>query len=203
MGCGSFTAAASHRLTPSVGNLEDAQAMPMMPPSSQNPVRRASASGRRSVLGIFAVGAGAALASHSRAASAPTLTIGYVHWQHNVDTISYMLFQPAPDNGRAGAEVAIVDNNTTSRFMNQNFARETIEVRMDDNPVAALETLMAKGIRFVITDRPAADVLQLADAAARHGVTIFNAGAHDDVGFWPRSGFAVAAAGLSAPAHRA
>jgi hypothetical protein len=75
--------------------------------------------------------------------------------------------------------------------MKQNFALETIEVRMDDNPVAALKTLMAKGIRFVITDRPAADVLQLADAAVPHGGTIFNAGAHDALredGFWPRSG---------------
>jgi ABC transporter substrate binding protein (PQQ-dependent alcohol dehydrogenase system) len=153
--------------------------MPMMPRPFEDSVRPASAPGRRSVLGIFAATAGTALAARSRAAAVPTLTIGYVHWQHSVDTISYV-FQWAADNGRAGAEVAIVDINTTGRFMNQTFALETIEVRAGDDPVAAVKTLMAKGIRFLITDSPAADVLKLADAAAPHGMTIFNAGAHDD-----------------------
>jgi ABC transporter substrate binding protein (PQQ-dependent alcohol dehydrogenase system) len=159
--------------------------MLMTPPHSNDAAVRRSAPGRRSVLGIFAAAAGTVFASRTRAAptsaaaSAPTLTIGYLHWQHSVETISYV-FQPAPDNGRAGAEVAIVDNNTTGRFMNQNFALEAIEVRTDADALAALKTLVAKGIRFVITDHPAAVVLKLADAAAPQGVTVFNAGAHDD-----------------------
>jgi ABC transporter substrate binding protein (PQQ-dependent alcohol dehydrogenase system) len=140
--------------------------------------------GRRAVLGAFAaaVGTGVArtvAAQPTQAATAPTLTIGYVHWLHDVETIS-LIFTPAPNNGRAGAEVAIGDNNTTGRFMQQNFALEAVEVRTEENPVAALNTLIGKGIRLVITDRPAPDVLKLADAGASHGVTIFNAGAPDD-----------------------
>lgn len=118
--------------------------------------------------------------SQPAAATPPnTLRIGYVHWLHHVDTIS-LLFRPALNNGRAGAEVGIQDNNTTGRFLQQNFSLDTIEVRTEGDPVAAIRALIAKGIRFVITDRPAADVVKLADAAAPHNVTIFNAGAPDD-----------------------
>lgn len=178
MGRGSFTTAADHRVTPSVENRRTS--------SDANDVvasrgfRQAGiGSRRRSVLGIFAVAAGTALASRSRAAFEPRLTIGYVHWQSSVYTIS-CVFQPASGNGRAGAEVAIVDNNTIDGFMNQNFNLETIEVRTGDDPAAGLKTLIAKGIGFVVTDDPAADAPKLADAAAPHAVTIFNAGAHDD-----------------------
>lgn len=137
------------------------------------------APGRRTLLGAFATVIGSGLTRSVHAATTPTLTIGYVHWLHSVDTIS-LLFTPPPDNGRAGAEVAIGDNNTTGRFLNQNFALAPIDVRTKDDPVAALNTLIAKGARLVLTDRPAADVLKLADAAAPHGVTIFNVGAAED-----------------------
>ena len=109
----------------------------------------------------------------------PTLMIGYIHWLHDVETIS-LIFTPAANNGRAGAEVGVADNNTTGRFLQQNFALQTMEVRTEQDPVAALDTMIGKGIRLVVTDRPAADVLKLADAGAPHGVTIFNAGAPDD-----------------------
>ncbi len=140
--------------------------------------------GRRAVLGAFAVAVGSGLARPAAAqgapaGSTPTVTIGYVHWQRGVETIS-LIFTPAPDNGRAGAEVGIADNNTTGHFLNQNFSLATVEVPTNDDPVAALDTLIARGIRLVVTDRPAADVLRLAEAGAAHGVTIFNAGAAED-----------------------
>jgi ABC transporter substrate binding protein (PQQ-dependent alcohol dehydrogenase system) len=135
--------------------------------------------GRRAVIGALAAAAGAGLTRPLLAADAPTLNIGYVHWLHTEQTIS-LIFTPAADDGRAGAEVAIDDNNTTGRFLNQNFSLAPIEVRTSEDPVAALDTLIAKGIRLVLTDRPAADVLKLADAAAPHGATIFNVGAAED-----------------------
>jgi len=153
--------------------------------------------GRRAVLGAFAGAVGTGLmrpvattpdqpptvapAPPPQAATptAATLSIGYLHWLHSVETIS-LVFTPAADNGRAGAEVGIDDNNTTGRFLNQNFTLEVAEVRTNDDPGAALDKLIAKGIRLVVTDRRAADVLRLADAGAPHGVTLFNAGAPDD-----------------------
>lgn len=112
-------------------------------------------------------------------APTPSLSIDYVHWQHDMDSIS-LIDTPALDNGRSGAEVGVSDNNTTGRFLNQSFALEVVEVSAEDDPVTALNQLVAKGIRLVVTDRPAADVLKLADAGAPHGITIFNAGAPDD-----------------------
>jgi ABC transporter substrate binding protein (PQQ-dependent alcohol dehydrogenase system) len=157
------------------------------------------APGRRTVLAGLAATFGAGLPGTAAAASpqtaqapagqpaqaaqpgqaAPTLTIGYLHWLHDVETIS-LIFTPAADNGRAGAEVGIADNNTTGRFLQQNFDLQSIETRTEQDPIAALDTLIGRGVRLVVTDRPAADVLKLADAGASHGVTIFNAGAPDD-----------------------
>jgi ABC transporter substrate binding protein (PQQ-dependent alcohol dehydrogenase system) len=148
--------------------------------------------GRRAVLGGFAAAVGtglvrpaatvapaAAPGQSAQAGAVPTLSIGYLHWRHSVETIS-LVFAPAPDNGRAGAEIGIDDNNTTGRFLNQNFTLQAIEVRINEDPVPALQKLIAEGIRLVITDQPAADVLRLADAGAPHGVTLFNAGAAED-----------------------
>lgn len=137
-----------------------------------------SLAGRRAVIGALAA-VGTGLARPALAAETPTLRIGYVHWQHEVDTIS-LIFTPAPNNGRAGAEVATIDNNTTGRFLNQNFSLVSVDVATNADPVAALNTLIGQGIRLVLTDRPAADVLKLADAAAPHGATIFNVGSADD-----------------------
>lgn len=151
---------------------------------SENAPEKQMVSGRRAMLGTIAAAVGAgftrpAAAQTTQASPTPTLTIGYVHWLHSVETISY-IFTPPPDNGRSGAEVAITDNNTTGRFLNQNFGLSVVETRTNEDPVAALNTLIAKGVRLVVTDRPAADVLKLADAGAPHGVTIFNAGAAED-----------------------
>jgi len=162
------------------------EADPMTPtrPLPEDSAGKALVPGRRAVLGAFAAAVGTGLArpvaaQQTPAGPTPTVTIGYVHWQHSVETIS-LIFTPAADNGRAGAEVGIADNNTTGRFLNQNFVLATVEVPTSADPVAALNTLIARGIRLVITDRPAADVLKLAAAGAPHGVTIFNAGAAED-----------------------
>ncbi len=86
----------------------------------------------------------------------------------------------AANDGLAGAEVGIDDNNTTGRFMNQTFALADRPVAPDGDAVAALTALAANHIALVLTDLPAKDVLKLADAAAPKGITIFNVQAPDD-----------------------
>lgn len=81
------------------------------------------------------------------AQAAPTLTIGYIHWLHDVETIS-LIFTPAADNGRAGAEVGVADNNTTGRFLQQNFDLQSVETRTEQDPVAALDTLIGRGVAW-------------------------------------------------------
>jgi ABC transporter substrate binding protein (PQQ-dependent alcohol dehydrogenase system) len=151
-----------------------------MPPVLRNALHTPPVHRRRAMVGALVAGLSSSLGSRDAAANAaPTLSIGYLHWQRSVDTIS-LVFQPAPDNGRAGAEVGVADNNTTGRFLQQNFALQTVEVSTGQDPVPALHGLLAKGIRLVVTDLPAAAVLRIAEAGASAGVVVFNAEAPDD-----------------------
>jgi ABC transporter substrate binding protein (PQQ-dependent alcohol dehydrogenase system) len=132
------------------------------------------------MFGALVAGLGSSLGSRGAAADAtPTLSVGYVHSERSIDTIS-LVFRPAADNGRAGAEVGVADNNTTGRFLQQNFVLQTVEVRSGQDPVPALQSLLAKGIRLVVTDLPAAGMLRMADAGASQGLVLFNAEAPDD-----------------------
>ena len=53
-------------------------------------------------------------------ADAPSVSIGYLRWAEQGQTIS-LLDKPPRDDGLAGAKLAINDNNTTGRFMGQQF----------------------------------------------------------------------------------
>jgi hypothetical protein len=57
---------------------------------------------------------------------------------------------PPDDLGLAGARLATADNNTTGRFMGQQFTLVELAVPPEE-AVAALEQLIADGVRFVAT----------------------------------------------------
>ena len=79
-----------------------------------------------------------------------------------------------PDNGLAGAKLAISDNNTTGRFTNQQFELSDAPVRADDDPAAMLAGLAERGIVLILSDLPADRLLTLADAGRARGVVLFN-----------------------------
>ncbi|MGH6820784.1 MAG: ABC transporter substrate-binding protein, partial [Methylocella sp.] len=87
---------------------------------------------------------------------------------------------PAADDGIAGAELAVDDNNTTGQFLGQTFAIEDVLLGPGDEPAAALNGLIARGVSFVLADLPATALLALADAAKGTGVLIFNTSAPED-----------------------
>ncbi|MBV8966122.1 MAG: ABC transporter substrate-binding protein, partial [Mycobacteriaceae bacterium] len=87
---------------------------------------------------------------------------------------------PAPDNGIAGAKLAIADNNTTGKFLNQAFSIEEVRLKDQDDAAAAIGRFADEGVVLVITDLPADALLKAADAARSRGVLLFNAGAIDD-----------------------
>ncbi|RUZ45228.1 ABC transporter substrate-binding protein, partial [Mesorhizobium sp. M7A.F.Ca.US.003.02.1.1] len=91
-----------------------------------------------------------------------------------------MLDLPPRDEGVAGAEVAIGDNNTTGKFTNQKFSLDVTEVKPDGDAVQAFEGMIAKGDRYVVADLSAKQLLSIADIARDKGVLIFNVGATDD-----------------------
>ena len=86
---------------------------------------------------------------------------------------------PAENDGVAGARLAIEDNNTTGKFLNQHFALEEVWLKPGDDPAAATLALAARN-GFIITDLPADALLKAADALRDRGTVLLNAGAIDD-----------------------
>jgi ABC transporter substrate binding protein (PQQ-dependent alcohol dehydrogenase system) len=125
--------------------------------------------------------AGAALMATVRPArsDAGVISIGYIRWQEPRPTIS-LLDKPAPDDGLAGAKLAIGDNNTTGRFMNQQFELADAPIRATDDPASVLSALTSRGTTLILADVPADRLLILAAAAHGKGVTLFNIEAPDD-----------------------
>src|SRR6516162_4540411 len=107
------------------------------------------------------------------------LKIGYLGRIDRAETIS-LLEQPASNNGVAGAQLAIEDNNTTGKFLGQSFSLEAARLKGGDDPVAAMMQLADRGVSLIIVDVPADMLLRVADAARAHGVLLFNVGAADD-----------------------
>lgn len=91
-----------------------------------------------------------------------------------------LLDLPPRDEGVAGANVAIGDNNTTGKFLGQKFSLDITEVKPDADAVQAFNDLIAKGDRYVVADLSAKQLLSIADIARDKGVLVFNVGATDD-----------------------
>jgi len=125
--------------------------------------------------------AGVILASLSLArAQAPAeVAIGYLHRPPPKSAIS-LVEVPAANEGVAGTELAIEDNNTTGKFLNQHYALAPVELKEGDDPAAAVAALSERGVSLVIADLPAAALLKAADAAAARGMLVFNVAATDD-----------------------
>lgn len=92
-----------------------------------------------------------------------------------------VLDMPPPDEGVAGANVAIADNNTTGKFIGQKFTLDVTEVKPDADVAPAFEAMVDKGDRYVLADLSARQLLSIADIAKDKGVLLFNVGATDDV----------------------
>ena len=107
------------------------------------------------------------------------IKIGYIRTEASRETLS-LVELPAANDGLAGAELAIADNNTTGRFLNQSFSIEERRLGEQDDPAEAVNALAEGGVKFVITDLDAGALLMAADAGRTRGLVFFNAGASDD-----------------------
>ncbi len=134
--------------------------------------------GRRT---LFATAIGAAITGTQRRARAdPAIVrVGYLRWLDTRQTIS-LLDKSPPDNGLAGARLAMSDNNTTGRFMNQAFELSDMPVHPDDDPGAALSSLAEQGTKLVLSDLPVDRLLKVADAGRPDQIVLFNIAAPDD-----------------------
>ncbi len=87
---------------------------------------------------------------------------------------------PPPDDGVAGGKLAILDNNTTGRFLNQEFILETVQSTDPAELVAQATKHVDQGVAFIVTDVDAKTLLSLADALKDKDTLLLNAGAPDD-----------------------
>jgi ABC transporter substrate binding protein (PQQ-dependent alcohol dehydrogenase system) len=105
--------------------------------------------------------------------------IGYLGRGEKKATIS-LIDLPPNNDGIAGVRLALDDNNTTGKFLNQHFALEEVRVKEGDDPVESISQLADRGISFFIVDLPAQALLEVADAGRPRGLVFFNVGAIDD-----------------------
>jgi ABC transporter substrate binding protein (PQQ-dependent alcohol dehydrogenase system) len=91
--------------------------------------------------------------------------------------ISRLDVRPA-DLGLAGARLADADNNTTGSFLGHTYATELRAVPPDAAD-AALDEILATGIRHVVILAREEDLLRLTDRAAAAGALVYNAEAPD------------------------
>jgi ABC transporter substrate binding protein (PQQ-dependent alcohol dehydrogenase system) len=121
-----------------------------------------------------------AFVSCALAADPTEIGIGYLRRANLKPSLS-LVEQPAADDGFAGARLAIDDNNTTGKFLNQHFTLEELGLKEGDDAANAAISLADKNLSFIIADLPAEALLKAADALRDRGVILFNAGAIDDV----------------------
>ena len=126
---------------------------------------------------VGAIGA-CIVATHALAAEPVDIGIGYLGHAGVRSTLS-LVQQPADNDGLAGARLAIEDNNTTGKFLNQHFTLHEVRLKDGDDAAQAANTL-AEQNSFIIADLPAESLLKVADALHDRGTVLFNAGAIDD-----------------------
>jgi ABC transporter substrate binding protein (PQQ-dependent alcohol dehydrogenase system) len=118
------------------------------------------------------------LATNAPAADPLEVGIGYLRHAGIKSTLS-LVEQPADNDGVAGALLAIEDNNTTGKFLNQHFTLTEVKLKENDDVAAAANSLADRD-GFIIADLPADELLKVADALRDRGTVLLDAGSIDD-----------------------
>ncbi len=87
---------------------------------------------------------------------------------------------PSANDGLAGAQLAIDDDNATGRFLNQRYTLIEKTLSESDDPVAAMNALADQGVSFIVTSLDADRLLKVADAGQARGEVFINASALDE-----------------------
>jgi ABC transporter substrate binding protein (PQQ-dependent alcohol dehydrogenase system) len=118
------------------------------------------------------------VAGHAFAADPLEIGIGYLRHAGVKQTLS-LAEQAAENDGVAGALLAIDDNNTTGKFLNQRFTLTEVRLKAGDDVGAAASSL-AEHDGYIIADLPPDELLKVADTLRDRGTVLFDAGSIDD-----------------------
>lgn len=120
------------------------------------------------------------LLAQPAASADATLQIGYLGLSIKRDLPNSFLDPPPEDEGVQGARLGVADNTTTGRFTGQSFALQERRVGDPEAIMPALRELASAGVRLVVVDLPAPQLLEVADLPEARGMTFFNMRAPDD-----------------------
>jgi ABC transporter substrate binding protein (PQQ-dependent alcohol dehydrogenase system) len=118
------------------------------------------------------------VASSALAADPIDIRVGYLG-QAGIKSKLSLVEQPSENDGVAGARLAIEDNNTTGKFLNQRFYLEEVRLK-DGEDVVKAATALADRNGIIIADLPADALLKAADALRDRKTVLLNSGAIDD-----------------------
>ena len=93
------------------------------------------------------------LVTSALAADPLEVRIGYLRRAAVRQTLS-LVEQPAENDGVAGARVAVEDNNTTGKFLNQHFTLQEVHLKQGEDASKAAVTLADRNTAFIIVDLP-------------------------------------------------
>ncbi|WP_085692967.1 MULTISPECIES: ABC transporter substrate-binding protein [unclassified Pseudomonas] len=117
-------------------------------------------------------------AAQAQAAEPLQVRIGYLGYRPDPGPLLSNILPEPTDAGLQGAELAIVDSNSSGRFLKQEFHLANASV---DSPEALLKAAKAQhnqGLRLFVVNAPAASLRAL--SAALPDSLLFNAGSPDD-----------------------
>ena len=107
------------------------------------------------------------------------IKIGYLRAYEPELSLSVLDIPPA-DAGIGGAQVAIIDNNTTGSFLGQKFTLDVVQIKPDEDAVEPFNQMVQSGVKFVLADLSAEQLLAIADTGREQGVIIFNVASRED-----------------------
>ncbi|MGE8316781.1 MAG: ABC transporter substrate-binding protein [Pseudomonas putida] len=117
-------------------------------------------------------------AAQGQPAAPLQVRIGYLGYRPDPGPLlSNVISEPA-DAGRQGAELAIVDSNSTGRFLKQQFQLSNARVDSHEALLQAAKAQHDQGLRLFVVNAPAASLRAL--SAALPDSLLFNAGSPDD-----------------------
>jgi len=91
-----------------------------------------------------------------------------------------LLDVPPSDDGVAGARLAVNDNATTGRFLQQEFTLDVVQSGKAQELVGEIRQRVDAGAAFIVADTSPATVIALADALKGKDALILNAGSSED-----------------------
>ncbi|NQD91896.1 ABC transporter substrate-binding protein, partial [Pseudomonas sp. CrR25] len=104
--------------------------------------------------------------------------IGYLAYTPQTGPLLSNVIPEPEDAGRRGAELAIIDSNSTGRFLKHAYSLDIAERGDGANLIEAASELHEQGVRLFVVNAPAATLKQL--SARLPDSLLLNAGSADD-----------------------